>query len=795
MEAVAVAARPTTEDRIRAALWFADHGFGVFSVWSTRNGICRCSRGPACDSPGKHPIDPDGRGGFHDATTDPDRIRTLLSAGSDPNYGLVNPEGVFAWDLDGEGWQDKLAGLEERLGALPPTLTTETANGEHRFFRWPEGRPRPAIAIFGWVTRWRSGPRAGYVIGPRSVHRSGRAYTPGRVFEIAEFPERWADAVLEELRPKAPGVIEVTAGGYQLPPFGYDGSRYDAIRNYQASRYMRGLERDEIYASGLTVLVPRFAQPLSEAEYRSRFDRAWEKVNERLGEPLPPPDEVASGEVQRRPRDDDELDFLPPPAAGEFPPPPDEIAFDGVLGECVRDLAPGTDASLVGLLGSVIAFAGALIPGQAYWTRTNTSSPFIALVGESGIGRKGTAMNRVRDAFANVWTEDRTVENSMIGGLNSGEALVTTLYNRREGRGDAVGLLFEEEYARLLTSRAREGSTLDPMMRMAFDGGPLENRKVGETKVVQPPYWLPALIGITPTELGQRLEPGALTSGSANRWLYLPVQKREERGRNLSPRFDNVQKNALRDARTRILRYPNPLDVDGLVHDRLAEYAEFLTMQSVGIARDLTRRLHVIAFRIALIHALVETDTTVRIGHLDRALAVTEYARRGLPWVFRSTLGDPVADLIYRHLLNDGPLTNRQITRDLCRDPQRRTAAIDHLIRYRLVERATVAPRGRKRTVLVATSQEVPWVPFLAPSVPVVHVFETRAEESNTASRSPNGTTAGQHGDIGVTTGGQHGDIGGQQGSWASPCLSYREHLGSHRQTPTGWVCDICKEG
>ena len=49
----------------------------------------------------------------------------------------------------------------------------------------------------------------------------------------------------------------------------------------------------------------------------------------------------------------------------------------------------------VGLaLASLIALCGALIPSRAYFGRVQTNTPHIALVGESSIGRKGTAMNR-----------------------------------------------------------------------------------------------------------------------------------------------------------------------------------------------------------------------------------------------------------------------------------------------------------------------------------------------------------------------------------------------------------------
>ena len=49
----------------------------------------------------------------------------------------------------------------------------------------------------------------------------------------------------------------------------------DAIRDFMASRYMRGIPREEILSSVVNVLAPRFAEPLTEDELRSRFDRAW----------------------------------------------------------------------------------------------------------------------------------------------------------------------------------------------------------------------------------------------------------------------------------------------------------------------------------------------------------------------------------------------------------------------------------------------------------------------------------------------------------------------------------------
>jgi hypothetical protein len=182
--------RPSAEDRIKAATWFAEQGFGVFSVWGVApDGACRCPKGAACDNAGKHPI---ARQGFLENTRDPAVIRTLLSAASEPNYGLVCPDGVFALDVDGEGVA-RLQQLQDRMGWLPLTLRTNTANGYHIFMRWPADLPRPIGQLFGYVTRWGSGANAGYVIGPRSIHATGAVYTPGEAFTIAERVGRVGD--------------------------------------------------------------------------------------------------------------------------------------------------------------------------------------------------------------------------------------------------------------------------------------------------------------------------------------------------------------------------------------------------------------------------------------------------------------------------------------------------------------------------------------------------------------------------------------------------------------------------
>lgn len=282
MHPVTTAARPSVEERIRAALWFAERGFGVFSVWSTdADGACRCPLKAACENPGKHPIP---QIGFKAATTDPAKIRAMLSAGSEPNWGMLPAEGVFALDVDGQGVA-RLAELETLHGPLPPTLRTSTAHGQHIFLRWPTALPRPIGQLFGFVTRWGSGTNAGYVVGPRSVHATGAVYAPaGDVYAIADLPDAWARAAVAPGSPGTPEIVIRT--GYQLPdqiPAG--ASRYGEILRYTAHLYDTSrLSVAEMWPLVHDVLAPRFEQPLTEQELRSRFDRAVDRMPERLGD-------------------------------------------------------------------------------------------------------------------------------------------------------------------------------------------------------------------------------------------------------------------------------------------------------------------------------------------------------------------------------------------------------------------------------------------------------------------------------------------------------------------------------
>jgi hypothetical protein len=561
----------------------------------------------------------------------------MLSIPSDPNYGLLPPEGVFVLDVDGEGIE-RLAQLEQQHGALPLTLRTKTAHGYHIFLHWPMDLPRPIGELFGYVTRWGSGHNAGYVIGPRSVHASGTEYAPAEdAFNIATLPEAWAHAIVD--REKIEPFIEIDSGGYQLPDYGYTGGRYRAILRYAASRYMRGISEEEVFAGVVSVLAPRFESPLSEPELRSRFNRTWVKIAENLGRPLDfTASEVAAGVT---------IEALP-----DWPAPPARAAFHGVAGEIVHAVMERTEADPVGILGALLTTVGACMGHGRYIYQgaAQATNLFVVLVGDTSSGRKGTANSVVHEVMTAAYP---TWQDLIVAGLGSGEGLITHLKRNEESEHRA--LIIESELGRLLTVMNREGSTLSPMIRDAWDGVPM-GRVLARSSQLVKWHHVGMVAHVTPVELRAKLSDVDAANGFGNRFLWLAVHRTKLVPFPESPRA----------AVTPYLTELNAAIVEAQANGELkwspnaagrweTLYTEQSSQPRHGLPGALAARAEAQIVRLALIYALLDRADAIEEAHLEAAEALWSYAERSIAYIFGRSTGNRHADML-RDLLADGPL-------------------------------------------------------------------------------------------------------------------------------------------
>jgi hypothetical protein len=113
--------------------------------------------------------------GFYDATANPATLQRWF-ARYDYNVGIRTgvASQIFILDVDGDCGFASLADLEFEHGRLPSTLASRTATGRHYWFICPDplpcstGKIGPGLDIRG---------DNGYVVGPPSLHPSGRKYS------------------------------------------------------------------------------------------------------------------------------------------------------------------------------------------------------------------------------------------------------------------------------------------------------------------------------------------------------------------------------------------------------------------------------------------------------------------------------------------------------------------------------------------------------------------------------------------------------------------------------------------
>jgi hypothetical protein len=159
------------------ALLMACLGHPVFPLHGMKNGKCTCGNA-ICASPGKHPRRSNS---FKEALTDPAIINTWFKYEPELNYGVrlgqqVGNTGkmviVVDEDCYKEGGADALEELEKIHGRLPETVEVLTgAGGSHYYF----------LADCSLNFAGKMGANIdlkvnGYVVGPGSVHASGRRY-------------------------------------------------------------------------------------------------------------------------------------------------------------------------------------------------------------------------------------------------------------------------------------------------------------------------------------------------------------------------------------------------------------------------------------------------------------------------------------------------------------------------------------------------------------------------------------------------------------------------------------------
>ena len=403
----------------------------------------------------------------------------------------------------------------------------------------------------------------------------------------------------------------------------------------------------------------------------------------------------------------------------QWPEPLHDVAYYGLAGDVVWEIAPHTEADPGALLVQFLVAFGNVIGRVAHYTveaADHYMNLFVVLVGATSKGRKGTSWQHIRRLFKLVdkaWEEWRIVE-----GLVSGEGLKWHVRDPTPGKekgekkdpgiSDKRLLVSESEFVAVLKVLQRIGNTLSAVLRNAWDTGNLSTLAKNDPVVATGAHV--SIIGhVTKDELKRNLSGVDSYNGFANRFLWLCVKRSK-----ILPFGGKVDGATLRGLAERLgqaVSFARDLD-ESLTFDEQAAQIwqggiyQRLSEGKPGLLGAVTSRAEAQVVRLASIYALLDRSREIHDDHLKAALAVWQYCEDSCRFIFGETISTPVADKILK-ALRDHPegLTRTQISHNIFKRNQpakKIDQALTSLIELgRVVSKKRRGQRGRPTEVWV----------------------------------------------------------------------------------------------
>jgi hypothetical protein len=425
------------------------------------------------------------------------------------------------------------------------------------------------------------------------------------------------------------------------------------------------------------------------------------------------------------PKEDEDVQARP------WPDRPAEAAWAGPAGRLAEAIRPYTEADPVNVLVSTLAMFGNLVGRGAYW-RVGASRHYCnvnaVMVGRTAGGRKGTgqaeAMRAVEPADE-FWSA-----HCVKDGLSSGEGLLFAVrdpiykdmpqkekgrivgYQREkvdQGAEDKRLLIVEEELGRVFMAMGREGNTLSPLLRQAFDGKSLRSLTKTPLEATDPHI---TIIGhITETELIRYLTDVQAANGFGNRFAWFLVKRSNvlDDPRPIPEAVLAGCTDALIAARAEHLcRCDREGGAYELRRDAEADaiwrpFYRRATSERPGLFGAMVARGAPIAMRLAMVYAILDGSPVIGGSHMQSAVALWDYAEASAAYLFGDIMGDPEADAVLSALhANPGGLTQTDISVGVFNrhKPAKMIArALGRLLEMGLVESEKVEGSGRPATV------------------------------------------------------------------------------------------------
>ncbi len=389
----------------------------------------------------------------------------------------------------------------------------------------------------------------------------------------------------------------------------------------------------------------------------------------------------------------------------------DPAALYGPAGDLIRAIELGTEAAPAALLATLLVGFGNAIGPTAHARVHDDLHParlFVAVVGKTSTGGKGTSLATIKPFLRAAYPE--WFEGCRKAGFGSGEALIAELSGAHRSKDDTDPIekrafVIEPEFARLLTINAREGSTLSPILRSAWDDGRLELR-LSKARMIATEAHVSLIAHITPEELREKLRSTDVCSGFANRVLFVLAQRTRKlpSGGNIPSELVAAFGHRLREA----MQFARNVGLMERTPEAEALWAQLYIAEPdrEGIVGAVCDRWQAQKLRLSVLYALLDRSTVIQPEHVLAAEAFWRYCVSSAEWIWGSASRDDAADQLLVKLRNVYPAG---ITRDEARglfgrhiSSDRLTALIENLCRRDLARIKKEPTEGRSREVFYA---------------------------------------------------------------------------------------------
>jgi Protein of unknown function (DUF3987) len=389
-----------------------------------------------------------------------------------------------------------------------------------------------------------------------------------------------------------------------------------------------------------------------------------------------------------------------------WPQPPDPAANYGVLGTIAREVEAYTEAESAPLLLNLLTTTGVALGCKPYLQigakrhRAVMDTVNVADTGENkqdGWAPIEAVLSQVPGIMAEAGAQARGDAASggylgttghfgapvppQLNGLTTGEGLLWAIREERsalvqdkknhttvrqvmdEGVPDKRLLVIEEEFARVLATMHRDGSTLSATLRKLFDSPDVERSSPKNNPVVATAPHVGLIGQITPEELRRKLHDVEFFNGFANRFAW--VLGRRVRSMPCPPDYSGkARAHAVAwYAAWHRARHIEAVTLDDAATALWVETYEQLRRgepQRVGVPADVCARAHVHVLRMALIFAVMDGLAVIGQAHIKAALALWDYCERCATYLFSDLSPDPIVNTI-ADVLKRGRMTRDEI--------------------------------------------------------------------------------------------------------------------------------------